>query len=98
MNSLMNCVQRKMTNLFKPQQCLFISIEFNDLQDEKSGRITEADASIQLNYDDVEKVGIKLPLRQEDGCIRLLGRYCVLVSTMFFYRVGSYTESARVKS
>jgi len=68
------------------------------LQDDKFGRITEADVSIQLNCDDVEKVGIKLPLRQEDGCIRVLGRFCVLVSTMFFNRVGSYAESARVKS
>jgi len=68
------------------------------LQDDKFGRITEADASIQLNCNDAEKVGIELPLRKEDGCIRVLGRFCVLVSTMFFNRVGSYAESARVKS
>lgn len=68
------------------------------LQDDDFGRITEVDASIQLNCDDVEKVGVKLPLRREDGCIRVLGRFCVLVSTMFFNRVGSYAESARVKS
>lgn len=68
------------------------------LQDKNFGRITEVDASIQLNFDDVEKVGVKLPLRREDGCIRVLGRFCVLVSTMFFNRVGSYAESARVKS
>jgi predicted dehydrogenase len=68
------------------------------LRDDKFGRITEADASIQLNCKDAEKVGIKLPLRKEDGCIRVLGRFCVLVSTMFFNRVGSYAESARVKS
>lgn len=68
------------------------------LQDEKFGRITEADASIQLNYLDVEKVGIKLPLRKEDGCIRVLGRFCVLVSTLFFNRLGSFAESGQVKS
>jgi len=68
------------------------------LQDDNFGRITEVDASIQLNCEDVEKVGVKLPLRREDGCIRVLGRFCVLVSTMFFNRVGSYAESARVKS
>lgn len=68
------------------------------LQDENFGRITEVDASIQLNCNDVEKVGVKLPLRQQDGCIRVLGRFCVLVSTMFFNRVGSYAESATVKS
>ena len=68
------------------------------LQDEKFGRITEVDASIQLNCEDVEKVGVKLPLRREDGCIRVLGRFCVLASTMFFNRVGSYAESATVKS
>jgi len=68
------------------------------LQDDNFGRITEVDASIQLNCDDVEKVGVKLPLRKEDGCIRVVGRFCVLVSTMFFNRVGSYAESAKVKS
>lgn len=68
------------------------------LQDDNFGRITEVDASIQLNNDDVEKVGVKLPLRREDGCIRVLGRFCILVSTMFFNRVGSYAESAKVKS
>jgi len=68
------------------------------LQDDKFGRITEVDASIQLNCEDVEKVGVKLPLRREDGCIRVLGRFCVLASTMFFNRVGSYAESATVKS
>lgn len=68
------------------------------LQDENFGRITEVDASIQLSCDDVEKVGVKLPLRREDGCIRVLGRFCVLVSTMFFNRVGSYAESAKVNS
>ena len=68
------------------------------LQDDNFGRITEVNASIQLNVGDVEKVGVKLPLRREDGCIRVLGRFCVLVSTMFFNRVGSYAESARVKS
>mmetsp|Transcript_536 Transcript_536/g.1257 ORF Transcript_536/g.1257 Transcript_536/m.1257 type:complete len:454 (-) Transcript_536:27-1388(-) len=68
------------------------------LQDKNFGRITEVDASIQLNVADVEKVGVKLPLQRGDGCIRVLGRFCVLVSTMFFNRVGSYAESARVKS
>jgi len=68
------------------------------LQDKNFGRITEVDASIQLCLNDVEKVGVKLPLRRQDGVIRVLGRFCVLVSTMFFNRVGSYAESARVKS
>ena len=49
------------------------------LQDDHFGRITQVDASIQLNCDDVEKVGVKLPLRQQDGSIRVLGRFCVLV-------------------
>jgi hypothetical protein len=68
------------------------------LQDPNFGRITEVDASIRLNCDDVEKVGVKLPLRRQDGSIRVLGRFCVLVSTLFFYRVGSIAESAQVKS
>jgi predicted dehydrogenase len=49
------------------------------LQDDHFGRITQVDASIQLNCDDVEKVGVKLPLRKQDGSIRVLGRFCVLV-------------------
>ena len=68
------------------------------LQDEQFGKIRDVDASIQLNYQDVEKVGVKLPLRRQDGCIRVLGRYCVLVSTLFFNRLGSFAESARVNS
>lgn len=68
------------------------------LQDNGFGRITEVEASIQLNRADVEKVGVKLPLRQQDGSIRVLGRFCVLVSTLFFNRLGSFAESARVKS
>ena len=68
------------------------------LRDDNFGRITEVDASIQLNLNDVEIVGVKLPLRPEDGCIRVLGRFCVLASTLFFNRVGSYAESAKVKS
>jgi hypothetical protein len=68
------------------------------LQDDNFGRITEVDASIQLNCEDVEKVGVKLPLRRQDGSIRVLGRFCVLISTLFFNRVGSFAESARVKS
>lgn len=68
------------------------------LQDPNFGHITEVDASIQLNCDDVEKVGVKLPLRRQDGSIRVLGRFCVLVSTLFFNRLGSFAESAQVKS
>ena len=68
------------------------------LQDSNFGRITEVDASIQLCYQEVEKVGVKLPLRRQDGCIRVLGRYCVLVSTLFFNRLGSFAKSAMVKS
>eukprot|EP00536_Pseudo-nitzschia_multiseries_P007186 jgi/Psemu1/319072/estExt_fgenesh1_pm.C_1660008 len=68
------------------------------LKDEKFGRIAEVDSSIQLNLNDLEKVGVKLPLQPDHGCIRVLGRFCVLVSTMLFNQVGSYAESARVKS
>jgi hypothetical protein len=68
------------------------------LQDDGFGRITEVDASIQLNCADIEKVGVKLPLRTQDGSIRVLGRFCVLVSTLFFNRLGSFAESARVNS
>lgn len=68
------------------------------LQDDNFGHISAVDASIQLCYQDVEKVGVKLPLRRQDGCIRVLGRYCVLVSTLFFHRLGSFAESVSVLS
>ncbi|VEU37057.1 unnamed protein product [Pseudo-nitzschia multistriata] len=68
------------------------------IQDDKFGRITDVESSIKLNYNQVERVGATLPLQPEHGCIRVLGRFCVLASTMFFNRVGSYAESAQVKS
>jgi hypothetical protein len=68
------------------------------LQDDGFGRITEVDTSIQLNCADVEKVGVKLPLRKQDGSIRVLGRFCILVSSLFFNRLGSFAESAKVNS
>ena len=67
------------------------------LGDEEFGWIHRIDASLHLCYDDVEKVGAKLPLRQEDGSIRVLGRFCVLVSVLFFSQAGSFAQTAKVE-
>lgn len=66
------------------------------VREELFGRIHSIEAKLQLSYDDVEKVGVKLPLGPEEGCIRVLGRFCVLVSALIFARVGSVVFSAQV--
>jgi hypothetical protein len=66
------------------------------IYDEGFGRINSIDSCLCLCYDDVEKVGVKLPLGPNDGSIRVLGRLSVLVSTLFFSRVGSFAQSAKV--
>jgi len=67
------------------------------LGDEQFGRIHRIDATLHLSYRDLEKVGVKLPLRSVDGSIKVLGRFCVLVSALFYSQVGSYAESARTE-
>lgn len=67
------------------------------LGDEEFGWIHRIDASLHLCYNDVEKVGAKLPLRQEDGSIRVLGRFCVLISVLFFSQAGSFAKTAKVE-
>jgi predicted dehydrogenase len=63
---------------------------------ENFGAIESIDANLTVNFQDVEKVGVTLPLREGDGCILRLGRYCVLISTLLLARVGSVPVSARV--
>jgi predicted dehydrogenase len=63
---------------------------------ENFGTIESIDAKLTVNFQDVDQVGVTLPLREGDGCIRRLGRYCVLISTLFLARVGSVPISARV--
>jgi hypothetical protein len=67
------------------------------LCDEGFGRIHSINAFVRLSYDDVGEVGVQLPLGPHSGSIRVLGRYCVLCSTLFFSRVGSFAHSAKVE-
>jgi predicted dehydrogenase len=60
------------------------------------GSIESIDATLIVNYKDVEKVGVGLPLQVGDGCIRRLGRYCVLISVLLLSRAGSVCVSAKV--
>ena len=67
------------------------------LREDIFGRIHNISASLQVNYDELEKVGVKLPISEpHDGCIRVLGRFCVLVATLMFSRLGSTAISAKV--
>jgi hypothetical protein len=67
------------------------------LYDKDFGKIHAINAFVRLSFDDVDKVGVKFPLGPNEGVIRVLGRFCVLMSTLFFSRVGSYARSAQVK-
>lgn len=68
------------------------------LCDDGFGEILKIDCHVRLCYSDVEKVGVTLPLGDNDGSIRVLGRFCVLVGALFFSRVGIFAHSAQVKS
>eukprot|EP00934_Nitzschia_sp_Nitz4_P008618 Nitzschia sp. Nitz4//scaffold4_size323378//26076//29144//NITZ4_000615-RA/size323378-augustus-gene-0.29-mRNA-1//-1//CDS//3329553264//8608//frame0 len=67
------------------------------LQDKHFGRIHTIEAKLNLLYDDVDRIGVTLPLTRGDGSIRRLARYCVLVGTLFFSQVGSSATSVRVE-
>lgn len=66
------------------------------LCDERFGQITSMDCHVRVCYKDVEKVGALLPLGKNDGAHRVLGRFCILVSALFFSRVGIFAHSAKV--
>ena len=68
------------------------------LVDPEFGQIMKINCNVRLNYHDVGKVGVQLPLKSNDGTIRLLGRFCILDSALFFSRVGSFAHSAKVLS
>lgn len=69
------------------------------IREQRFGRIHTINANLQLSYDDLDKVGKKFPLEGPgDGCIRVLGRFCVLVSVLIFSRIGSTVTSAQVLS
>lgn len=60
------------------------------------GNIESIDARLTVNFDDVEKVGLSLPLQTGDGCLRILARYCILLSILLLARTGSHPVSAQV--
>eukprot|EP00980_Cylindrotheca_fusiformis_P024383 scaffold11809_cov128-Cylindrotheca_fusiformis.AAC.22 len=68
------------------------------LCDEGFGEILKIHCHVRLCYDDLDRVGVKMPLGESDGSIRVIGRYCVLVSALFFSRMGILAHSAQVKS
>jgi hypothetical protein len=67
------------------------------LQDD-FGYITQIDANLHVNYHNLSRYGVQPPLGPQDGSIRVLGRFCVLVATLFFNRVGSFAKSVQVHS
>ena len=67
------------------------------VREDKFGHIHSISANLQMNYNELEKVGVQVAEKgSRDGCIRVLGRFCVLVSTLMFSRVGSNAVSAKV--
>lgn len=60
------------------------------------GAIESIDVRLTVEYDDMDKVGVQLPLKPGQGCIRILGRYCALISALIFSRSGSLPISAQV--
>mmetsp|Transcript_13625 Transcript_13625/g.32930 ORF Transcript_13625/g.32930 Transcript_13625/m.32930 type:complete len:429 (-) Transcript_13625:1081-2367(-) len=68
------------------------------LCDERFGEIMNIECNVRVCYKDVEKVGVTLPLGKTDGAIRVLGRFCILVSALFYSRVGIFAHSAKVIS
>jgi hypothetical protein len=71
------------------------------LREDVFGRVTSMDAHLSLCSKDLPLV--EIPPNQEclgknQGCIRRLGRYCVLFSILIFTRLKSYPISAQVHS
>lgn len=63
----------------------------------KFGDIQTIKAKLILNYDDaVDILGVQFPPAKGDGCIRRLGRYCVLIATLLLSRAGSRPISVQV--
>ena len=79
---------------------LFATRRFIDsiLLSEGFGQIMNINCEVRINYYDAQKVGAKLPLQKHHGIIRIMGRFCALVSALFFSRVGSFARSAKVIS
>ena len=70
-------------------------------QEEDFGNITSMDAHLSVCSKDLEQVGVSpppAPLKENEGCIRRLGRYCVLYSILLFGKLGSHPVSVQVHS
>ena len=67
---------------------------------ENFGSIESIDVLLTLNVRDVSKVGVRFPLREGHGCIRRLGRYCALISSLMLTKghVKTRPYSAQVKN
>lgn len=67
------------------------------LREQQFGRVISIDASLSLCPSDFERVGVHgLPLGPGEGCIRRLGRYCVLFAILLFGRLDSRPHSVQV--
>lgn len=69
------------------------------LREEDFGRVTGINAHLTVCVKDLPLVGVNqppLPVGVNQGCIRRLGRYCVLFSIVLFGRTGSHPISAQV--
>ena len=69
------------------------------LREEQFGRVTSMDAYLSVCPKDLPLVGVNqppTPLGINQGCIRRLGRYCVLFSILLFTKLGSHPVSVKV--
>lgn len=71
------------------------------LKEQDFGRVTAVNAHLSVCRKDLALVGVNqppLPIGLNQGCIRRLGRYCVLFSIVLFGKLGSHPVSAQVTS
>jgi hypothetical protein len=71
------------------------------LSEEQFGRVVSIDAKLSVCPKDLHLVGVNQPpepLGPNQGCIRRLGRYCVLFGILLFKHLGSRPVSAQVHS
>jgi hypothetical protein len=63
------------------------------------GNLQSIHAKLLVNYDDAARImGVEFPITKKgDGCVRRLGRYCVLISVLLLSRAGSQPVSASVE-
>ena len=88
-------------NQYRVRHFMECVIGLKGQQEEDFGNITSMDAHLSVCSQDLHLVGVTpppAPLKENEGCIRRLGRYCVLYSILLFGKLGSHPVSVQVHS